>query len=164
MLASRSVYGVGSVASKTRKRTVPLFASRRRSGGGANLVAVLLCTLALAFNLLGSVAYAEAFRGAVAAGAESGLYVCHSTPEAATPEAATPDATGGGAGGKQAQAAGKCPLCQVSAAGLSAPPIVPLALPNPAAVASDIVPDVFTALLPRLRASRPEPRGPPLFA
>lgn len=120
--------------------------ARTRRGGSGKIAAVVLCILALAFNLLGSLAYAEAWRAAPAAD----ISICHAAEDAAPADPANP------------QPPAKCPLCTVVAAAFAAPlqspPILvaPAAavLASPLATGDDVAP-------PLPGATRPGPRAPP---
>ncbi|CAA7626200.1 DUF2946 family protein [Magnetospirillum sp. SS-4] len=119
------------------------------AAGGWRLLASLLCVLALAVNLLGAVAYAESVRAAAAGGLGFiDASICHSGPEAPAGPAAEPRL--------------KCPLCQVSSAGLhvsaKASPPVPVVL---SAVPAILPVTVDEAVPPHPLAARPDPRGPP---
>ena len=116
-----------------------------------------LCILAMMFNLLSSVAYAETVRSASVLDGLVEASICHSAPEGSADDSRS--------AGKTAQHPSKCPLCQVSASGIAAPPSAP-AVEIIAPVAGSVV----VAPLPNLPvpvlalAICPEPRGPPSVA
>ena len=87
---------------------MPTLLASLRSGGRGRWAA-LLCVLALAFNLLGAVAYADARRDF----SDPDLFVCH----AASSESPAQQPADAG----QAAPAWKCPLCTVHSAGLAVP-------------------------------------------
>ncbi|MGE5503242.1 MAG: hypothetical protein ACM31L_02355 [Actinomycetota bacterium] len=118
------------------------------------IAAVALCILALAFNLAGGIAYAEAWRDAAASTAVAAdNFVCHSTADNAPADPAKP------------QLPAKCPLCTVSAAAMSAPPMQPPAVVPPLAQAAPAGSVAATRVVPACPAlALPASRAPPSFA
>lgn len=137
----------------TRTANGSLLASFR--SGGRGTLAAFLCVLALAFNLLGSVAYAGAWRGAATEAGIGDLFICHAAPD---PQASPPAEPG------KASPAWKCPLCTVHAAGLTAPLAEPSVLPAATPAATVLRPPAAAdAPVPSPAAIRPGgTRGPPL--